>query len=569
MTPRLLGRHEARDPVAFGSGGERSAADLLADAARIAEKLPAPTSGSHVLLVFKSDRYAFATALLGAWAAGHSVALPPNTRRDSVLEALRGPDVVAMLHDTESGKPIRVEPFASAGPAGPSLTEATLPARAVAATVYTSGTLSTMAPCPKSAAQLLDEASILAEAFGLGPGSRWVATVQPSHIYGFLWSVLVPLVSGGAFIRETPFHAEAVAAKVQAHGARTLVTVPAHLRGLSSVDRGALSSLTRVVCSTAPLRAQTVDEFWSTHQIAVTEILGSTETGGIASRESPPSSAWQPLPQVQVNVDDEGFLWVNSPFADGTGAMRTADLAEARGDGTFVHLGRSDGIVKIGGQRVSLPAMEQWLCQLDGVDDAALVAVQADGARDVQLLAAVVARDWTVERLRESLSSRFEPSVHPRRVLLSKALPREDNGKLQRGRFLQLFGLNADGLRIRWDVDWGARNESREGGRVSQRVRLHIPKTYGAFEGHFPGYPILPAAFQLGDLVLPCIRAARPDLQAVQSVRKLKFLGRIVPDDDLELEISWVEGEPAVDFALHRGEKVCSGGRIVFGGSPA
>jgi acyl-CoA synthetase (AMP-forming)/AMP-acid ligase II/3-hydroxymyristoyl/3-hydroxydecanoyl-(acyl carrier protein) dehydratase len=569
MNHSLLGRHEPSDLVAFGKGGERTAADLLADAARIVEQLPAPSEGSHVLLVFKSDRYGFASSLLGAWAAGHAVALPPNTSRDSVLGALRRPDVVAMLHDTDAGRPVRIEPFSPAATQGPGLAQPTLPERDVVATLFTSGTESAMTPCPKSAVQLLSEAHVLAEAFRAFPGERFVATVQPSHIYGLLYSVLIPLVSGGAFIRETPFHAETIAARVKEHAARVLVTVPAHLRGLSDVEGGGLSSLTRVFSSTAPLRAEISGAFLSAHQTPVTEILGSTETGGIAWREQPEREAWEPLPEVEVSVDEDAFLWVRSPFAGGEVPMRTADLGKTRADGSFLHLGRSDGIVKVGGQRVSLPAMEHWLFGQESVEDAAVLAVQAGGLREVQLLAALVAPGWTVPRLREAIAARFETSAVPRRILLVKRLPREDNGKLPRRRLLRLFGLNAEGEAIRWDLDWGERSESVEGDRVTLRVPVHIPETYGAFEGHFPGYPILAAAFQLDDLVLPRIRAERPELGAVRSVRRLKFLGRIVPDDRLELVLRWNGAEPAIDFSVARGDKVCSGGRILFDGTDA
>jgi acyl-coenzyme A synthetase/AMP-(fatty) acid ligase len=481
-----------------------------------------------------------------------------------VLSALRRSDVVTMLHDTEAGKPIRIAPFGAARPHRPGLAAVTFPARPVVATLYTSGTESAMKRCAKSEAQLLAEACVLAEAFGAAPAARLVATVQPSHIYGLLFSVLVPLVSGGAFLRETPFHAETIAGRVKTYGARTLVTVPAHLRGLCRVGTDSLASLTRVFSSTAPLRAEISKGFLDSHQTAVTEILGSTETGGIAWRERPRSAAWQPLPGVEVDVDDEGFLWVRSPFSAGPEAVRTADLAKPEPDGSFAHLGRSDGIVKIGGQRVSLPAVEQWLCEQPGVDDAALAAVQTPGLRDVQLLAAVVAPDWTVPRLREAMAARFEASALPRRILLIDRLPREDNGKLPRRRVLQLFELNADGKPIRWDLDWGKGAKRVDEGRVSRRVSVHIPDTYGAFEGHFPGYPILAAAFQLNELVLPRIRAERPDLGAVRGVRRLKFLGRIVPDDLLELELNWTDGEQTVDFALLRRDKVCSGGRILF-----
>jgi acyl-coenzyme A synthetase/AMP-(fatty) acid ligase/3-hydroxymyristoyl/3-hydroxydecanoyl-(acyl carrier protein) dehydratase len=561
---QLLERHESADLVAFGSGGEKTAADLLSDAASLAGMLPPPTPDSHVLLVFKNDRYAFATGLLGAWAAGHAVALPPNTRRDTVLTLLSRRHVVAMLHDTDAGRPIRLAPFVSGRAQGTALSGVSLPAREAVATLFTSGTQSVMTPCPKSEGQLLAEASVLAEAFDFEVGFRLIATVQPSHIYGLLFSVLAPLVSGGAFIRETPFHAETIAAKVKEYSARTLVTVPAHLRGLCTVEGGALSPMTRVFSSTAPLRTETAAEFSSVHQTAVTEILGSTETGGIAWRQSVGSSAWQPLPRVEVKVDEGDCLWVKSPFVAGQSAVRTADLAELRPDGSFSHLGRSDRTVKVAGRRVSLPAMEQWLCQLNGVDDAALVAVPIDGARDVALLAAVVAPEWSAARLREAMLSHFDFSALPRRILLTGGLPREENGKLQRSRLLQIFGLNEEGMVVRWDVDWGERSETTNDGRVCQRLQLHIPRTFGAFDGHFPGYPILPAASQLNDIVLPRIRAERPDLEQVRSVQKLKFLGRIVPDDDLDLEISWKEGEQIVDFSLFRGDKICSGGRIVF-----
>lgn len=568
MTLQLLERHQSADLVAFGCGGERTAADLLGDAARVADLLPPSSPDSHVLLVFKSDRYAFATGLLAAWTAGHAVALPPNTRRDSVLTVLGRDDVVAMLHDTDAGRPIRLAPFASGRTRDGERSGVSLPARDVVATLFTSGTQSLMTPCPKNEAQLLGEACVLAEAFGLEIGSRLVATVQPSHIYGFLFSVLAPLVSGSAFIRETPFHAEAIAAKVKEHSARTLVTVPAHLRGLCTVDAGALSSLARVFSSTAPLRTETAAEFSSVHQKTVIEILGSTETGGIAWRQSVRSPVWQPLPKVEAKVDEDGYLWVKSPFVAGQRAVRTADLAKPQPNGGFLHLGRSDRTVKIAGQRVSLPAMEQWLCQLDGVYDAALVAVQIDGAREVALLAAVVARGWSVPLLREAMSSHFDLSALPRRILLTDGLPREENGKLQRSRVLQMFGLDAAGREVRWGVDWGERSETVNDGRVCQRVQLHIPRTFGAFEGHFPGYPILPAASQLHDVVLPRIRAERPDLEQVRSVQKLKFLRRILPEDDLTLEISWMEGERTVDFSLFRGDKICSGGKLVFAEKP-
>ena len=61
-------------------------------------------------------------------------------------------------------------------------------------------------------------------------------------------------------------------------------------------------------------------------------------------------------------------------------------------------------------------------------------------------------------------------------------------------------GAIVAGLDLNASDEWGEATRSNDDGRVSQRVPVHIPHTYGAFEGHFPGYPILAAAFQLNDL---------------------------------------------------------------------
>ena len=77
--------HESDEVVAFGGAGTKTAADLLSDAKRISLTLPPAYENSHALLVFEQDRYAMAAALIGALDRGHAVALPPNSRRDSIL----------------------------------------------------------------------------------------------------------------------------------------------------------------------------------------------------------------------------------------------------------------------------------------------------------------------------------------------------------------------------------------------------------------------------------------------------------------------------------------------------
>ncbi|HEX4352877.1 MAG TPA: hypothetical protein VHZ95_08190, partial [Polyangiales bacterium] len=112
MTSLPLAMHDVREPVAFGAGGERSAGDLLRDAANVAAQLPASTLSSNlqtsqVLLAISRDRYAFAAALLGIWARGYSAAIPPHTGREAILAI--APHSVAVIHDGATLAPLRID----------------------------------------------------------------------------------------------------------------------------------------------------------------------------------------------------------------------------------------------------------------------------------------------------------------------------------------------------------------------------------------------------------------------------------------------------------------------------
>ncbi|MFY0542162.1 AMP-binding protein [Nannocystis pusilla] len=66
--------------------------------------------------------------------------------------------------------------------------------------------------------------------------------------------------------------------------ATVLVSTPAHLRGLTVLTRGDLPPLSRVFSSGAPLPRATADELLTKLGLQVTEVYGSSETGGIGWR---------------------------------------------------------------------------------------------------------------------------------------------------------------------------------------------------------------------------------------------------------------------------------------------
>ena len=441
-----------RDPDApFALGDEpRSWRDLLADVAVLAESLPVNTAPE--VMVACADRYLCAVALLAVWSTGRLAALPPNSREETIDRLCNERGISLILHDGggqgEAGVDVRPRLRGVARPALGTLPPLAFSPERTLVCVHTSGSTGAHVACGKSAAQLLGEAELLVRLWDLGPGTRVLATVPPHHLYGLLFGVLVPLMGGGSLVRATPLHAETIASQAGARQANVLVSVPAHLHALATLSPGALPPLTRIFSSGAALDPATGSAVAKLAGIPVTEVLGSSETGGIAWRESGGQGrgdgVWQPFPGVEVAPDHDETMRLRSPFlaradGDAQGWYRGADRIRARPDGRFELLGRADGVVKIGGSRVAVAQIERLLREIPGVADAAVVSVDTPPPRRHELWAAVVAPGLSVAALRAALLKRLEPIAVPRRFRLVAALPREDNGKLVRARLLALF----------------------------------------------------------------------------------------------------------------------------------
>ncbi|PCC67086.1 4-coumarate--CoA ligase, photoactive yellow protein activation family [Nannocystis exedens] len=467
-------------PVAVGEAGARTAGELMRDARAVARRLPAAAPGSEVLVVC-GDRYHLAVTTLAAWLRGHAVALPPNAQPAAVRELAGRPSVVALLHDSDLTDAQDVREWLD-GHVLEDMTDPTWPEALAAerrlAVVYTSGSTGDHQPCAKTAAQLLGEAQALAATFALQAGEVALATVPPYHLYGLLFGILAPLAAGAAFARETPLHAETVARAARQVGATVLVSTPAHLRGLTVLERGDLPPLSRVFSSGAPLPRATADELLARLGLQVTEVYGSSETGGIGWRrhehvlgDMSTEPAWTPLPGVTVEVAGEGRLLLRSPFLapDAPVPYPCEDRVEVDARGGFHLRGRLDGVVKIAGKRVAVAEVEQRLLALPAVADAAVVAVESPGARGHELVAAVVPREAgreageLVAELRRALLPWFDPVVVPRRIKLVPALPREPSGKLTRRKLHALLGLAVEADSPASEAASGGRAEAQAG----------------------------------------------------------------------------------------------------------
>ena len=119
---------------------------------------------------------------------------------------------------------------------------------------------------------------------------------------------------------------------------------------------------------------------------------------------------------------------------DGSGVrtLRTGDLFREDDDGFLHFVGRSDDIIKSGGEKVAPKEIEHALLELDAVRECAVVGVP-DPRLGQAIEAFVVLRDRALDprAIHRFLASRLEPFKVPRRITIVDSLPRTETGKIR------------------------------------------------------------------------------------------------------------------------------------------
>lgn len=518
----LFGHRDPGAIAAWRRGEAVTAGRLLADVHRTAAGLP---DRGHMLNLC-ADRYRFAVALLAAISRGQTTLLPP-VATPALVRAMRdfAPDAYFVSDDGSTQVDLPRAPLALGEPGDPESSDVPLvDAALVAAIVFTSGSTGDPQPHAKRWGSLARNIGAEALRLGIaGPGHAILGTVPPQHMFGFESTVLLPLFSGAALTAERLFYpADIDSAIERVPPARTLFTTPFHLRNW--LDAGAGARLETIVSATAPLSEALAREVEARTHATLLEIYGCTETGQIATRRPSASREWQALDGVRLHGHD-GRVWASGGHIDEPTALSDTIEVVAGDEGRFLLHGRAADMVNIAGKRNSLAHLNHQLATIPGVADGVFHFPEPDEPEGIaRLMAFVVAPGLTPAAILAALRERIDPVFLPRPLVMLQSLPRRDTGKLS---LEDLRGLAAKARATGDEGPAMAIAAQGEKGAPKGEKRLAIDACHPAFEGHFPGQPILPGVVllgwaagalgaALGRPVPPCEIAAAKFLQPVR-----------------------------------------------------
>ncbi len=309
--------------------------------------------------------------------------------------------------------------------------------------LFTGGSTGTPQVWPKTISNLFGEAFFMVDHFKITHRDRFVCTTVPYHIYGLLFSVLVPLAATAGVAAETLTFPHEIRNAITRHGATIFAGVPMHYRVLRDTHLPK-DTLHLAISSAGKLEPEDGAAFFQKTGVGVTEIYGATETGGVALRNRANNEVGlTPLRAVHTRIEGER-LYVRSPFlspnleTDADGYFLTGDRVNPETGGGFMLLGRADGIVKVGGKRVDLEGVRACMMDLPDITDALVMSLPAKGARENDIVA-LVEGHVDISAIRQALSGKVESYALPRRIIAVDKIPMSAAGKYDRQAVIELI----------------------------------------------------------------------------------------------------------------------------------
>lgn len=524
------------------------------------------SSGARRAAIYFTDIFDSGAALFGAWAA-HIVAVLPADTADTTCTRLSSGVADVCAGDFPSAMTLpRVTPITTDEPC-----QAIFNEQDELLELFTSGSTGTPTLVKKRLQQMFEEVDNIRLRSGnrATPETLVISTVSQQHIYGLLYFLLWPVAVGLSIWSRRIVQPQELFEAALLRPSCAWVASPALLKRLpESPDWARVRDRWLMIFSSGgPLADEGLRRVLELTGVSPTELLGSSEAGGIAVRNRTTDATgniinteWHPLSSVEWKCVD-GLLAIRGHQLYSSDWEVTTDRIRPNPDGqTFVHLGRVDRIVKINEKRVSLTAVESAVSDTSYCDTAK--ALQLEDERQSLAVVATLKPDGfallqsqgkfaLVQRLREELAKSFERVCLPRRWRFVTVMPENSMGKVTSTALRELFDAKT------------LQAVCVERTETTATYLVIVPADSPFFEGHFPGFAILPGLTQI-QWAVELARTAFAVPPCFAGLSNLKFMKPISPASSVQATFTLAEDDTSVNFAFKTQDVTCAKGKILF-----
>jgi len=415
----LFPRHDAQQTVYADTQRSLSRAAFLGAAQALAQQLPPQT---HCLNLCE-DRLFFMLGFYAALLRGQCTLLPASRTESCLADITRNhPHITALCDGPQLFAGIACLYLdASLLNAPPLHTDDGIPPTTLAAELYTSGSTGVPQAHRKTWAMLVQGAQHLTAELNLE--GTLLGSVPSQHMFGLESTLLLPTQAGLTLAGGCPLLPQDIQSAMQQLASPVWwMTTPMHLR--ACVHSGLqFPKLAGIVCATQTLAPDLARAAETVFQSSLHEIYGCTETGAIGLRRPAQTSVWRLLPDWKMTRRAD-HTWISGQRS--SEALCLPDHIESLPDGQFLLHGRHASLIKVGGKRMHLDALNQILLSVPGVLDGVFVQ-PVEGGR---LTALVVATEPNPTVLLAALRKQVDPVFLPRPIHWVPSLPRNATGKL-------------------------------------------------------------------------------------------------------------------------------------------
>jgi len=259
------------------------------------------------------------------------------------------------------------------------------------------------------------------------PISRIISLVPAHHIYGCLWSVLLPAALDVPIVDKRLMLPQSALRDVQPGD--MVLAVPSQWQAFAEIKADFTGILG--INAAGPLQ----DALWAKLAAAglrLCDVYGSTETGAIGYRWQA-DTAYKLMPFWRLAGDRQSILPAEFDELAEPEAIVLPDHIAASDDGRHITIvGRRDGAVSINGVNVDPALVRDVFLSVEGVTDC---AVRPDPERQcLKMFVATELGRQAIAPLRTAIRNRavdtLPSAARPAIITFGKQLPRNDMGKL-------------------------------------------------------------------------------------------------------------------------------------------